>query len=41
MRIEETLKEYAFQNVGQFRAIAKELGYSEEYNKGELLSRRA
>ncbi|RRD72448.1 hypothetical protein [Tannerella forsythia] len=36
MRIEETLKEYAFQNVGQFRAIAKELGYSEEYNKGEL-----
>lgn len=36
MRIEETLKKYAFQNVGQFRAIAKELGYSEEYNKGEL-----
>ena len=22
--------------LGQFRAIAKELGYSEEYNKGEL-----
>ena len=33
---QELLKEYAFQNVGQFRAIAKELGYSEEYNKGEL-----
>lgn len=36
MKLEEALKEYRFDNVGQARAIAAELGYKEEYNKGSL-----
>jgi hypothetical protein len=36
MGIQEALTAYSFQNVGQFRAIAKELGYKEEYNNGDI-----
>ena len=36
MNIQEVLTEYQFRNVGQFRAIAQSLGYSEQYNKGCL-----
>lgn len=40
MTIKEVLSEYQFRNVGQFRGIAQSLGYSEEYNKGDLLFTR-
>lgn len=36
MTIQEVLNEYKFNNVGQFKCIAKSLGYKEEYNKGYL-----
>lgn len=36
MNIQEALTEYRFKNVGQFRGIASSLGYSEEYNKGNI-----
>lgn len=36
MNIQEVLTEYQFKNVGQFRGIANSLGYTEEYNKGDL-----
>jgi hypothetical protein len=34
--IEKILTEYNYQNVGQFRAIVKDLGYNESYNNGNL-----
>jgi hypothetical protein len=37
MDLKEALNEYSFENVAQFRTIAKQLGYSEEYNRGNLL----
>lgn len=36
MKIEEALKEYKYANIGQARAIAAELGYNEECNRGFL-----
>lgn len=36
LKLASALEEYKFENVGQFRAIAEELGYKEEYNKGYL-----
>lgn len=36
MNLQDVLTEYQFKNVGQFRGIAKSLGYSEEYNNGNL-----
>lgn len=36
MNIQDALTEYRYKNVGQFRGIAQSLGYSEEYNKGDL-----
>lgn len=36
MNIQEALTEYQYKNVGQFRGIVQSLGYSEEYNKGNL-----
>lgn len=36
MKLQEALSEYQFRNVGQFRAIAESLGYTQEYNKGSL-----
>jgi hypothetical protein len=37
MDLKKALNEYSFENVTQFRTIAKQLGYSEEYNRGNLL----
>lgn len=36
MNLQDVLTEYHFKNVGQFRGIAQSLGYSEEYNNGNL-----
>ncbi|CAK7039838.1 MAG: hypothetical protein PEPC_01697 [Peptostreptococcus russellii] len=36
MKIEDALKEYKYANIGQARAIAAELGYNEECNRGFL-----
>lgn len=36
MNLQDVLTEYQFKNVGQFRGIAQSLGYSEEYNNGNL-----
>lgn len=36
MKLQEALSEYQYRNVGQFRAIAESLGYTQEYNKGAL-----
>lgn len=41
LKLSSALKEYKFENVGQFRAIAVELGYNEEYNKGYLTFTRS
>lgn len=40
MKLQEILSEYQYNNVGQFRAVAKSLGYEESYNKGSLLFTR-
>ena len=40
MNIQEILTKYKFSNVGQFRGIVKSLGYSEQYNNGDLLFTR-
>lgn len=40
MDIITALQEYDFENVGQFRAIASQFGYTEEYNRGKLLFRK-
>jgi hypothetical protein len=37
MDLKKALNEYSFENVTQFRTIAKQLGYSEEYNRGNFL----
>lgn len=41
LKLSSALEEYKFENVGQFRAIAGELGYREEYNKGYLTFTRS